>query len=862
MADTEQHYVVDPSEEYTKPEEEIIGEITSNINGQYVNGVYQAPPYEKSGDFDKEDSSDIVTDGYYYFLRPFPVEGAYVLEIYRRNDESKVAEEKVKTLGKDLEDKQKTITNYETDRKNITDKKDSKKNWNLAEWVSNFNSAVSTIINFINTAKDEDELLGYLNTVYTRNCIDEYIKYETVLNNETASQAQIEAAWNLYKSKVDEFIRKVNAFELDISSAYATYYNTILTGTDHMTPNRNEAAVTTATTNYDNFVKKYITDSLQLLTIATGSFDEDGEPAEYAASELVMSSSSTVQSLFNALKRVDSKFRTSKIEYDDCSAEYNQAKAAAGAFDPNAKDKKFLAYKILNRNPEYPDDQGLYRNVVDVGSGLFNVEIKNAKTGMTESTHIIDNSEMYPKWETPDRYFILFEKLETGTPVFTVSCGKGGTFSDTEGILTYTYRGNNSSPTLGDEFNLYDGSDGCNSIKRYRTSFKFFNSTKTYRTTTTNSKAKGSDSIRYNLFDARKPYPVTETKEVEQITRAKYKSLEKKEQIKYHKIGAPTMDVDMQKIMEAMNQVKPAVSSLMPITQVMGSLQPLIGALQSAKSMLDTVKTLLQTVQSAIDTIAGLPIVGVVAAPLKGILDIIKNLAGAIVTMYMKNYALLQRIRDIKDKLDPQKIKAQLDEITETIDAHLDAINEKQKARKKLAENGTLEDLDKKKMSVASPNKEGDMAQGSGAGLFADFNAKALIPEMPKEIMDQINQVKSTVDQLKSVVDTVDQIKTMGDQVDQAMTTISQVKGILTGTPPMEMIMENVRKQALADIHSSIKAMEAYDKKQKELAEEAKKQKDESIAYETVVTHEVEKPFEEAIDEETIKDRAKPKVEG
>lgn len=847
LIDIAYQYKPVPGKEYTSQDEEFIGEITSDVNGKFENGnSFVDPIYEKDGDIDRSESDEDVVDGHYYFLRPFPVEGAYVLEIYRRNDDYAYNKDLIESLKKDLNDPD--VTNYTEKRNELYTKKDAKDNKSLNEWIDQLIESKNTIINQLTT-------YDYENKVTIDNNLDAYTEWQEVEKDESKTEDQKAAAKATYHSAVNTYRQKIRDLELDLVGAYNAYYNVLLTDVEHLVPNKNEEQVEAAKTEYNTYNEKFLKAYLQLVnyTITAPELEQNVTTLK--------KSSTNVQSGLKSVKRLDEKFRKSKIDYDDKQVQYNEAVIQLKQYGPNAKDKKFLAYKILNRNKDNPDSYGLYREVTDIGDGCYTVSIKRASTDEVLSKHKVDNKIMYPGWETPDRYFITFEKLESGTPMFHVSCGKSGFFSDTEGILTYSYKGNNSSPTIGNVFNNYD-SDGCLSIKRYRTTFKFLNEEKVYRTTTTNSRGKGIDAIRYGLFDARKPYPIKEEEKVEQITRKQYNELTAKEKVKYHKIGAASMDVDMQKIMEVMDQVKPLVNSLMPITQVMGSLQPLIGALDSAKSLLDTVKSLLQTVQSAIDTIAGLPIVGVVASPLKGILDIIKSLAGAVVIMYTKNYALLQRIRDIKDQLDPDNIKAKIKEITETLDAHYNNLIEKINKKKQLAEKSTLEENDKKKMDVISPTDETTKARGSGESMFANFNASALIPEIPQEVLDQIQKVKSSIDQLNSIVDTISTIKDMGDQVDEAMTTISNVKGILTGTPPMEMIVENIRKEALADIQNATKEIEKYDKEQKDLADKAKAMKESSLAYEKTTSVTVNLPLEEVVDEQTVKERAKPKVEG
>ena len=212
--------------------------------------------------------------------------------------------------------------------------------------------------------------------------------------------------------------------------------------------------------------------------------------------------------------------------------------------------------------------------------------------------------------------------------------------------------------------------------------------------------------------------------------------------------------------------------------------------------------------------------------------------------------------------LDPKNIKKQLKEVREVIDANLDAIKAAREKAKALKKNGSLEDIDKKKMDVESPIKENDLAKGSGAGLFADFNAKALIPAIPDEILDQIEQIKNTINSFESLADTVDTLKELGDSVDQAMTTISTVKAVLTGTPPLEMIMDNIRTAALPQLDAASLQISKFDEKQKALADAARAAKENSLKYEIKETVPIETPFPEAIDEQTIKSRTNPKVEG
>ncbi len=840
--------------EYTSVDEEVYGEFVKDINGAIdTDGKYKFPIYEKSGDFDKANSDLTVIDGYYYYLRPFPVEGVYVLEIYRRNDEYKELEAQIANYKEIFEQGGDLESNYVSNRNNIVNKKDVRGK-TLLEWNSQFLSSKDYLIEHLTNSS------SYLDSVDKSNNLDAFNEMQDVLNDEKSTQTQKDAARKKYNDAVNEYHNKLLNLKtkLDLYSNYLSLYNVLFTDTKHVTPNTDTAIVEKKKQEYKQFESEFKDDCLYL-TKCSSPLIWVAELKNESPDKLTdfNGSRSNVQSGVSNLYDVDTKFYDQKTSYEKERPKYEEAKKKIEKYGASSKDKKFLAYKFINRKESLADLYGLYRNVT-VDGNSYSLEVVSKDKKHKHNLGVVNNKQYDKNWFVPNRYFIGFTKLATGTPVFTISSCDDDIANT---VLKYEYRGNNSAPTIVDTKSNYD-EDGCDSIKRFRTTFKFFSETKSYRTTTVDSKGSLQDSVRYNLFDAVEPYPVVDRVEVKQITKKQWQDLPAKERLKYHKIGTPTMDERLQEVLGALEEVKPLVASLMPVQQVMGSLQPFVGVLESAQSTVDTVKTTIGTVKSTIDSIASMPIVGVVASPLQDILNIITGLAAVIVQFYMQNYELIKKIRDIKETLDPKNIKKQLKEVREVIDANLDAIKAAREKAKALKKNGSLEDIDKKKMDVESPIKENDLAKGSGAGLFADFNAKALIPAIPDEILDQIEQIKNTINSFESLADTVDTLKELGDSVDQAMTTISTVKAVLTGTPPLEMIMDNIRTAALPQLDAASLQISKFDEKQKALADAARAAKENSLKYEIKETVPIETPFPEAIDEQTIKSRTNPKVEG
>lgn len=840
--------------EYTSVNEEVYGEIVKDINGSLtVDGKYNSPIYEKSGDFDKANSDLTVIDGYYYYLRPFPVEGVYVLEIYRRNDEYKELEAQIANYKEIFEQSGEFETSYVSKRNDIVNKKDVRGK-SLLEWNSQFLKSKDYLIEHLTSSS------SYLDSVDKSNNLDAFNEKQEVLNDEKSTQAQKDAAIKKYNDVVVAYHNKLLNLKtkLDLYSNYLSLYNTLFTDTKHVEPNTDTAAVEKQKQVYKQFESEFKDDCLYLtkcssplIWVAELSKESPDKLTDFNGAR------SNVQSGVSNLYDVDTKFYDQKTIYEKERPKYEEAKKKLEKYGASSKDKKFLAYKFINRKESLADSYELYRNVA-VNGDSYSLEVTSKNKQVKKSLGVVNNKRYDTTWVVPNRYFIGFTKLSTGTPVFTVSSCDDDISNV---VLKYEYRGNNSAPTIVDTKSNYD-EDGCDSVKRFRTTFKFFSETKSYRTTTTDSKGSLQDSVRYNLFDAVEPYPVVDRVEVKQITKKQWQELSAKERLKYHKIGTPTMDERMQEILGALEEVKPIVSSLMPIQQIMGSLQPFVGVLESTQSTVDTVKTTIGTVKSTIDSIASMPIVGVVASPLQSILEIITGLAAVIVSFYMQNYELIKKIRDIKEAIDPENIKKQLKEVKEVIDANLDAIKAAREKAKALKKNGSLEDIDKKKMNVESPIKENDLAKGSGAGLFADFNAKALIPAIPDEILEQIEQIKTTIDSFSSLADTVTTLKELGDSVDQAMTTISTVKAVLTGTPPLEMIMDNIRTAAQPNLDAANLQISEFDKKQIALEEAARAARENALKYEIKETVPIETPFPEAIDEQTIKSRTSPKVEG
>ena len=218
---------------------------------------------------------------------------------------------------------------------------------------------------------------------------------------------------------------------------------------------------------------------------------------------------------------------------------------------------------------------------------------------------------------------------------------------------------------------------------------------------------------------------------------------------------------------------------------------------------------------------------------------------------------MIQKLKELKEKVKPEEIEKQITEIEETIEEKQKQMEEERAEKKKLEANGTMKDNDKTKMDIFSNITESTKIQGSGDSLMDNFNAKALLPAVPKEVMDAIDKVKETTKTIKETVETIKTMKEMGDSFDQAMSTITTISAAITGSPPMDVIIEQLKTTAESKVEQK------YEKQIKELEEKHKELKKKANEKKYVITETVpvEVPLEQVVDPKEAQEAAIPKVE-
>ena len=809
-------------------------EITDNINGTFnAEDEFVPPQYETEEDKDK--------DKYYYFLRPFPVEGQYVMEIFTRCDEREPLEKEISECRIKERNLYVKISDFDSSFYKELNQIYSKDDFWPFEGVSS-----ATLSGWYLAIKNA---LQYVKVTYPDKAVSALI--EDFGSSLTPSDLEfisgvIQMDSLISENSQDDFHRVMNylqtiryddeGFPIDDSADKDRMKELFIKELEYFNTKCNFLLKNTSDLyKYDpHNMPKEIPSGTDTNILWRYDNVKNGRQILY----------STLLSLTNKCdKKVKWEIELKDLKKDIAAKEEDLSKYGS--------DREFVAYKLLNRNPSLPDEHGLYRVIeYDKSNNWYFVYTKSIKYSSYLDLLIVDNTELYEGYEHPDRYMIYFDKE---TFEFTVYCNKDGMLFPKEGILTYKYK-EGTSATLGSEFNKYE----CHAIERYKTTFKYFNDVKVFRTKCVDANIKGELGVRYSLFDAKKPYPITETKvDSDPISKEEWEKKPLKERLKYHEQGKASNDMNLQTIMEQMEKVKPLIGQLMPVTQVMGPLEPLMSTLESVKSTVNTLKSVVESFKSAVNTIASLPIVGVVASPFNMVLDMIFKVYEIITILYIKNYELIQKLKELKEKVKPEEIEKQITEIEETIEEKQKQMEEERAEKKKLEANGTMKDNDKTKMDIFSRITESTKIQGSGDSLMDNFNAKALLPAVPKEVMDAIDKVKETTKTIKETVETIKTMKEMGDSFDQAMSTITTISAAITGSPPMDVIIEQLKTTAESKVEQK------YEKQIKELEEKHKELKKKANEKKYVITETVpvEVPLEQVVDPKEAQEAAIPKVE-
>ena len=190
-------------------------------------------------------------------------------------------------------------------------------------------------------------------------------------------------------------------------------------------------------------------------------------------------------------------------------------------------------------------------------------------------------------------------------------------------------------------------------------------------------------------------------------------------------------------------------------------------------------------------------------------------------------------------------------------DDKLKALEELINSKKNLEVNSSMKENDKTKMNVFSSVTADSEVEGTGESVWDTFSANSLIPDIPQELLDKIQEAKTVIDSITTTVKTMDTLKNLGQTFDDAMNTISTVTAVLTGTPPMDMIIDKIRKEAEAKIKEK---MEEPLKEIERKAEELKKKANEKKYVKTKMVP-VDLPLSQVIDSKEAKEKAIPKVE-
>lgn len=782
-------------------------EIKDKINGYFEGSVYKEPVYETA--------SDVEDKKYYYFLRPFPVEGQYILEIFTRCDETAEVQNNLNKARSDLRDLLAKEDDLEKEYNNImngqwekegfskddphTDEDYLQPRWWYRELLTDYNYLKNKIpsvgnyyiLNFEEIfSTDPSEAAFVSGVLICDNLIDDYDNVRTYILG-SASESDKRRMKTSFEKEIAYFTNNTNSIVKESASLYILPTKADTKALQGFNGGRSVAMTT-------------VKNLLSSLDSLIGMGDKVAE------------------------KKADVDFYIHQLE----------------SLDP---DKEFIAYKLLNRNPNLPDEEGLYREIIETGNGTY--ELKVHGKGSVLHTLDVDNRLMYTNFETPDRYFIFFDKDKVN---YTVYCNRDGIFQDTEGILSYVYK-EGTSCTLGNEFNPYE----CESIGRYKTTFKYLRDEKVFRTKCVDSKVRGELGTRYSFFDAKKPYPMEKEEIEEEITKAEWEKLPPEQRKLYHKKGSATQNLDVNEILTQFDNIKPLLTSITPISQVLGPLEPLVGALKNVQSTADTINSTVGSFKSAVDSIASAPIVGVVAAPFKMLLNIVTGLAQVVLMLYIKNFELIQKVKDIKEQIDSGEIVNKLQDLQLFFDEKLKSLEELINSKKNLEVNSSMKENDKTKMNVFSSVTADSDVEGTGESAWDTFSANSLIPDIPQELLDNIQEAKTVIDSITTTVKTMDTLKDIGQAFDDAMNSISTVTAVLTGTPPMEMIIEKIRTEAKAKIKEKMEEpLKEIEKKAEELKKKANEKK-----YVKTKTVPVDLPLSQVIDSKEAKEKAIPKVE-
>lgn len=772
-------------------------EIKNNINGYYKDGVYVPAEYETD--------EDVAQKKYYYFLRPFPVEGQYVLEIFNRNDDNAKLVEEIDSLTED-------ISFIDERMERLEKRHDEYMNPKMETDVTGAEVDVSLGANYRKSIASFNECLSYFNE-----------KAGTSLS------------------------------VIDIFSAYKERYSTLIDDTvseeiKEKTKEDFDVYLNGGTNSVGNEFDGFIEDCTNVLASARdyiSKIDKKADPGKY---EVEMSkleefdeSSSNYHEFILKLIKED----TEHFNYKEQKGQKLQKKKEAEIeLGEKGQDKVFIAYKLLNRNADEPDENGFWREVLvsSESDGIYTLMVCDSQSKVVHELKV-ENKLIYKDYKVPNRYFISFQKT---TKEFTISCERTGLLSSGS-ILTYVYK-NKGSANLGPEFNQYE----CESLKNFTITFDFDLENKIYRNLSVNKLSK-KNARRWSIFDARKPYPIDEEEVIEEITEDVWKQKPLKERVKYNVKGMSSTDSDMQEIFSKLEQVKPLLSSLMPISQLMEPLEPVMSTLETAKKTSEKVTKNIEKFKSAVDEINSTPIVNKAAAPFLMLFEILTQLIGLVVMFYIKNADIIHKIMEIKEKCDPDKVKKQIDEVKDLIAEKKKELEEKKKKRKEAEENGKLKEQDKKKMdTISSVTETTKVPQGTGDDLMNNINLKALVPEIPEELLKELDKIQKTLDSLKETADTVKTLKTIGDDVEDAYDTINASMMLISGTP----MVGDLYKQWYSGMKSDIQdTLYQYDLQQAELKRKASEKiyvKKEKIL--------VKVPLEQTIDEKEALAKAIPTI--
>lgn len=480
----------------------------------------------------------------------------------------------------------------------------------------------------------------------------------------------------------------------------------------------------------------------------------------------------------------------------------------------NGTDGEFIAYSSICTQSNFADKNNLYREVSHLGDGFYSINVINSKTMANELTVYADNKEVNEKFKNePDRFKIAFEK-DTGLYVINCSTKKDGNLliykAKSGGGLTWDFEGST-------DFNPYE----CLATGNMSTSFNFNPVSKTYKVT---SKNGNNGYTRVSYFDSVKPFPI-EIKEEESdpILKPEYDALPLKEKAKYHKKGEATQDVDFQEYMAKVQELMPIIQSMLPATQILGPLAPILETVETVEQTAEKVDKTIGEIEKEIDEIADMEVVGVVAKPLKKIIDTLLGFIAIAIMFYIKNYEMIEKIKQIKEELKPENIKKKFKEFKDMAAEKKKEWEKKAQEKAEAAEAGKMEDDDKKKMQPEyTPNEK---IVGTD-GLFDDFNKDSLINLIPQEVLDEINKIEETVTTIETTVDKVATLKEYGDKIEKSWQKVQDTMSLLSGMPPYSYIERKIYEEAINNesFKQTIQQLEDFKEQQRRLKELANKQ--------------------------------------